>query len=721
MKQTVANYLTKWNKSTAAGVLRRHPRRTEAVLVGLFFGALAALFMGPILWHFDNAVHGYWGDGTGGLIWLNSLNLGPFGGFSDAVMYPYGDNLFRPEFITAFLFVMPFWLLTKVFGAVVAWNTIIFVSFWLCGVAMYYLAKRISGSRMAALWAGVAYAFLPMHQYKAFGHIAYVMTFVFVLVFWQVLNFLEKPSKRNAVRLGVAFAVPFYIDGYFVLFTLLLVGLPLVYMLVRALARLNKKTVDQFRSLLLSCVIFVGTALVALIPIIYTKIMYGAQIASNLAIARGDFFSNVMVYTARWYDFVIPIETHPVFGRWATAFRADHNHGSNTSEHTLYLGFVVVALASFATYYVLRRARSPKQRADLPVRRQTLVVLGIIAAVAFLISLPPYFHLFGHRIPMPSGILSVFVQYWRVYARLIFVIHMALVVVGAVGLAILLKRIRSRALGIGLVALLIAVTFFEYLSFNPFKRQDIWYYGKLSSANRWLADQKDIKVIAVYPLVDQPNHLASLYTTEQRVHGKKMVNSGTISAKLTRLRASIAGLNDPQTLGVLKALGVQAVMTHEVFQDRNVKDLQLAYGANEAQAGYAADVDIYRINDSVAPARYALVAAEGVTDVTDVYLHTRHYINPDNRASLQVMALPGVSANPQAKRRIRFDVATTSAYKKSDLVVMQGSRVLDVVKPEANSERTLEYEVIEGEPVRIQAAGAIAPDTIYLQNLRVIE
>lgn len=707
--------------------MRRHPRRTEAVLVGLFFAALAALFMGPILWHFDSAVHGFWGDGTGGLIWLNGLGLGPFGGFSDAVIYPYGDNLFRPEFITAFLFIVPFWILTKLFGAVVAWNTIIFVSFWLCGLTMYYLAKRVSRSRMAALWAGVAFTFLPMHQYKAFGHIAYVMTFVFVLVFWQVLNFLEKPSKRNAVMLGLAFAAPFYIDGYYVLFALLLVGLPLVYMLVRALCQLNKKTVEQFKSLLLSGVIFAGTAAVALLPVIYTKLVYGAQIAGNLAMARGDFMSNVMVYTARWYDFVIPIETHPVFGAWATAFRVAHNHGSNTSEHTLYLGFVVIALAGFATYFVLCRAwfkpakAKPRKTVDLPVRRQTLVVMAIIAVVAFLISLPPYFHLFGHRIPMPSGVISVLVQYWRVYARLIFIIHLALVLIGTVGLAILLKRMRSRVLGIGLVVLLIVVTFFEYLSFNPFKRQDIWYYDKLSSANQWLAGQKDIKAIAVYPLVDQPNGLASLYTTEQRVHGKKMVNSGTISAKAARLRASIGGLNDLQTLGVLKALGVQAVMTHEVLHDREVMNLRLVYSANEAPAGYAADVDIYRIKDSVKPARYALLAAEGTKDVTDPYLHSQHYVNVDNKVALQVMALPGITEDPTAKHRIRFDLVATGAYRKSDLMVMQGDRVLDVIRTDAGKQLTLEYGVTEGEPVRMFSAGPILLDTIYLQNLQVIE
>ncbi len=719
MKLKIDYYRTKWNGSSFGAVLRHHPRRTEWALVSLFFAALAALFMGPILWHFTSAVHGFWGDGTGGLIWLNSLHLGPFGGASNAIIYPYGDNLFKPEFITAALFVLPFWLLTQVMGAVAAWNTIIFASFWLCGVSMYYLAKRISRSRLAALWAGVAFAYLPMHQYKAFGHIAYVMTFVFVLVFWHVLNFMEKPGKKQAIFLGLAFAAPFYIDGYYVLFSLLVVGIPLVYMLVRSFWTLNKKTAAEFKQFLLSLVIFIGTSSVALLPVIYTKLVYGAQIASNLAMARGDFMSNVMVYTARWYEFLVPIETHPVFGHWVTAFRLTHSHGSNTSEDTLYVGFAVLSLAAWTGYYIWKQRNAKKLR-ELPARRQTLLVLALIAFIAFLISLPPYVHLMGHRLPLPSGVISVFVQYWRVYARLVLVIQMMLVLIGAVGLAILLKRARSRTMAIGITMVLIVVTLFEYLSFNPFHRQDIWYYSKLSSANQWLIRHKEIKVIAVYPLVDQPDGLASLYTTEQRVNGKKMINSGTVSTKNTRLRASITGLNDPQTLGVLKALGAQIVMTHEIPNDRAVPGLTLAYGANEAPAGYAADVDLFRIADNVPAATYALLADEGFKDVRETTLKTRYYLNGSAAgASLKIMAMPGVKEQLQALHHVAFDLQTTDSYEANDVVVVQGSKVIDVFHLDPNQTTTKGYDVQESLPVRLVPVGTVKPSSFYLQNLRV--
>lgn len=713
------DYMDRWKGSRLGKLIQGHPRRSEAIIVSLFFGLLAALFMGPILWHFGSAVHGFWGDGTGGLIWLNSLELGPFGGITDAVIYPYGDNLFRPEFITAALFVLPFWLLTQVIGAVAAWNVIIFVSFWLCGVSMYYLAKRLTHSPLAAAWAGVAFMFLPMHQYKAFGHIAYVMTFVFVFVLWQVLNFAQKPSKKHSILLGLAFAAPFYVDGYYVLFTLLLVGVPLAYLLLFKLWRLSKKTAEDFRAFLGNLLIFAGTAFVALLPVAYTKLVYGAQISSNLALARGDFFSNVMVYTARWYDFVIPIETHPFFGEFARNFRMSHNHGSNVSEHTLYVGFVVLALVGWTLYYLWQKRRQRRVK-ELPTRRQTLLILLLVAIVALALSLPPFLHIMGYRIPLPSGVLSALVQYWRVYARLILIIHLVLVLVGAVGLAILLKRFKHRACAWAVALLLIAVTFFEYLSFNPFKRQDIWYYNKLSSANQWLVEHTDVKVIAVYPLVDQPDGLASLYTTEQRVHGKKMINSGTISAKQARLRASISGLDDPQTLPVLKALGAQVVMTHEIPNDRQVQGLRLAYGANEAPAGYASDVDLFRITDSVAAAQAALVADEGFKDVREINLKTKYYVAGEQGVSLKVLLLPTASSKPDKQRQVHFDIHAKDNYAGNDLIVMQGDKVLETISINAGAAVSKTYWVSANEPIRLLPVGKLQPDSLYLENLRSV-
>ena len=718
MKQKLNYYMENLKKSKVHGFLARYPRKVEFGLVSIFFGALAALVMGPILFHFGSAVHGFWGDGTGGLIWINTLHLPPFGGESHAVIYPFGENLFRPDMITAALFVLPFWVIAKIIGAIATWNLVIFISFWLAGVSMYYLVKRLTRSKPAALWAGVAFAFLPMHQYKAFGHIAYELTFIFVFVLWQVLNFMEKPSRRNAVLLGLMFTIPFYIDGYYVLFALILVGVPLLFMLAKRLWRLNKQTLDELKSFMGSLAIFLGTSIVALLPVIYFKLVYGAQISAGLTMARGDFMSNVMVYTARWYDYVLPIETHPVFGKWVTSFRATHNHGSNTSEQTLYLGVVVVALAAWTAYYFFKRRETAALKKKTSVKPETILMLLLVAFVAFAITLPPYFHLMGHRVPLPSGVLSVFVQYWRVYARLVIIIQLLLVVVGSVGLAILLNRFRSRSMAWLLASVLIFVTFFEYLAFNPFHRQDIWYYGKLSSSNRWLAKQHDIKVIAEYPLVDQPDGLASLYTTEQQVNGKQMINAGSVTAQESRLRASITGLNDPQTLPVLKALGTQAIMTHEIGNDRTVPGLVWVYGANEAPAGYAADVDVFKVASTVQAARYALVADTGFKDLLYTDLSTKHFINSDGNAELRIEPMPGVTAQPTAMHQITFGLNATDAYKGNDIVLTQDNRVVDVLHVKAGDKLTLSYDMREGSNLYLMVVGGLQPDTLYINHLQ---
>ncbi|HSX33074.1 MAG TPA: hypothetical protein VLF91_01930 [Candidatus Saccharimonadales bacterium] len=715
MKQRVNDLVARLRGSHFGKLAQRHPRRTEFLLANLVFGGLAALFMGPILFHFGSAVHGFWGDGTGGLIWLNTLHLGPFGGTTNTVLYPYGDNLFRPDLITASLLVLPFWLLSHIFGAVAAWNCIIFAAFWLCGISMYYLVKRLTRSSMAALWAGVAFAYLPMHQYKAFGHIAYELMFIFVFVLWQLLRFIELPSKKRAVGLGLLFALPFYVDGYYVLFALILVGVPLLCLSAKYIWQVSKTNLAQTKRFFVSLGVFLLTGFVALLPIVYVQLVYGAQIASSLSLARGDFMANVYAYTARWYDYLLPIETHPVFGKAVVAFRAIHHHDSNTSEQTLYLGVVLIALTLWTLYYFWKRRKAAKMN-ETPVSRQTIWLLTVVAVVAFAITLPPAFHLLGHRVPLPSGVISKFVQFWRVYARLVLLIDLVLVVVAATGLAVLLKRIRRPVLAWGLTALLIVATLFEYLSFNPFHRQDIWYYGKLSAADRWLAAQQDIKVIAVYPLVDEPNGLASLYTTEQQINHKKMINSGTVTTKGAPLRVSISGLADPQTLPVLKALGAQAIMTHEIPGDQSVAGLHLLYGANEAPAGYAADVDVFGIDQSIPAAKYALVPASGLANVPQNDL-TEHYVfGTDGQASLQVVALPGVSVAPGDMRTIQFAMHATNAYAGCDVVVSQGDKVMDVIHLAAGQTMSEQYSVATGQDVQLRVVGSLAPSSLYLTS-----
>ncbi|HSX36470.1 MAG TPA: hypothetical protein VLH84_06075 [Patescibacteria group bacterium] len=716
MKQQITYYTEKLTKSKMAALLKRHPRRSEFAVVSLFFGALAALFMGPILFHFGSAVHGFWGDGTGGLIWLGTLHLGPFGGTTHAVLYPYGENLFRPDLVTSFFLVVPFWVFTKIMGAVAAWNFMVLVSFYLCGVGMYYLAKRVTHSRQAALWAGVAFAYLPMHQYKAFGQIGYVMTFVFVYVLWQLINFWERPTRKHALLLGLATAVPFYVDGYYVLFTMILVGPPLVFLMGKGLWQLSKQTAAEFKALLINLSLLLGTTVVLLLPIIYVKLVYGAQIAAELALARGDFIGNVIAYTARWYDYVLPILTHPVFGAWVTNFRATHTHGSNPSEYTMYLGLVLVGLVIYTMYYFWKR-RGVKKLKETRVNKLTIGILLLIAGVAFVMTLPPYVRLHGHRLPLPTGVLSKLVQYWRVYSRLVLLIDVVLLPVAATGLAILLKSVHGRAKQWGLLALVIFVTLFEYLSFNPFHRHDIWYYGNLSSANTWLAQQRDVSVIADYPLVDEPAGEASLYTTEQQVNHKQMINAGSITAVGAPLRASIMGLNDPQTLPVLKALGVQAIMTHEIPNDVGTPGLVLAYSASVGDAGYAHDVNVFKIAGDIPAAKYALVAQAGFTSLPQPNLTTNFAFDTSGLGLLRVLPMPGVSDQQGSLKTISFVITSLPTFAGNDIVLSQSGHVIDTIHLTPGQQLAAIYNVNSSDDVRMQIIGSTPSGSVYITGL----
>jgi hypothetical protein len=119
----------------------------------------------------------------------------------------YGDPLFGLVLLGA-----PVRLLTK--NPVLLFNILFLLSFVLCAGGAYALARRLTGSRPAALLAGLIFAFCP-YRFAHIGHLE-ILYFAWIPLTLLFLHRLfERPSWINALGASLAFVMQVLSCAYY--------------------------------------------------------------------------------------------------------------------------------------------------------------------------------------------------------------------------------------------------------------------------------------------------------------------------------------------------------------------------------------------------------------------------------------------------------------------------------------------------------------------------
>jgi hypothetical protein len=170
-----------------------------------------------------------------------------------------------------------------------------------------------------------------------------------------------------------------------------------------------------------------------------------------------------------------------------------------------------------------------------------------------------------HGEPTLGYLLFKVTQTWRVLAREFVVVNIAAVALAMIAMLLLAQRFlrnrpRLRMLLFGLTFLTI---FVQYQPFTPFAGSGgtFSYATDVPSIYYWLRDQRDIQHIAAYPL-DKVGETASTtyYLTMQFVHKKQLLNSVLSNSPQEPVRYSITDLTAPQTIPVLRGLGIDTLV-----------------------------------------------------------------------------------------------------------------------------------------------------------------
>lgn len=510
------------------------------------------LHMGPSLTQCSQVVLGKPGDHTAGIMyngWAAKRN--PIAGYSAMTNYPYGEDLFQPVTLTSLIPTGAHFALTKITNITCAWNILVFTSYMSGGLAMFGLLIMLTKNFYVSIFGAYAISYTPYHAFASHGQIAGLINAGFILAIWQFLRMLRHPSTKNALLLGTAIGVNFYIDGYFILFGAVLLASFWGVVAVLKYRPGHKKTllISQAKALLITTIVSVGF----LAPLVWTRVHYAERISSFLGGTRSSIEQDAQQYSAEPYMYLLPPKTSPLGGQVSGTLQREV-FSKDSEPGLLFVGLSITVLAVVATAETIRKRHVKRTKESYMIYYSQLTAVAV-GGLAFLVSLQPHLKIGSLSLPMPSLAIIKITDSWRVFGRLYALVAICAVMLAALGLyAILQKWPRHRLMVFVLIFMIMAL---ELRSFYTPSQREQYDRRTAPPVYNWLNDQPDVVAVAEYPLDEPPQgKYLTRYYTYQTISNKPLLNSMLPNSPYAGLRRSLSGLNDPQTIPVLRSLGI---------------------------------------------------------------------------------------------------------------------------------------------------------------------
>jgi hypothetical protein len=425
------------------------------------------------------------------------------------------------------------------------------------------------------------------------------------------------------------------------------------------------KALDRAKYLIVSALFLA----LLLVPILITYAKSGNEIDQSLATGRSAIKGETEDYGLRPIEFVLPSYNSALLSKTNyPAWRGTKLHGSNFSESTLYLGYTVIVLAIVSIACLFYRKHRLVKLRGIPYTHLVFTMVFVFL-VCFALSLPAVVTLFGQNIPTPVDLFVRITGDWRVLSRFFLVMDPVVVILASLGLYIITKS-RSRNIRLAIVALCGLILFLEYLPAPLHPTGNL--YKNAPPIYKHIAKDPSVKLVAEYPLA------SFVYTPEiftfQPVYNKTLLDGNSSSISQGPFDSSIAGLNDPQTLGVLKRLKVDVIITHG-FASNN-PGLTSYYNPessrNAGTVNIAASVHSYKINNSVVPRDSALVIKSGAQSLS---VDTQQISHRYDIGEI-TMGVTSVDFSRLAKNyNVSFDVNSICSVK-AQVIVSQSGRTI---------------------------------------------
>lgn len=438
------------------------------------------------------------------------------------------------------------WLSKDALGIVGAVNTFLLIGLLLTGVAMFALLDRCGVGFLPGVFAALLVTFNPwMVERAASGHVAFAHGWVLILLLFTLLRLREKRTVTRAAVAGATYGLCFLMASYSgLLATALVTGFALLDFVTAG------TRVERLWTLTLLTTIGATTA-IFLTPGLAVLVMKQEQITASLSRSAAQ----LQLGGASPLHYILPSPRHPLVGSLAERLRPwDFFH-----EKTVFFGYTTAVLAALATIALIRRGEP--RRGPHADRQRHLARLALAAGpIALVLSFGRSITIAGLDVPMPAYLLGEVTSFYRIYARLGFVVALCLAILAALYLSRLNKRKHGPLIVVGLIAL-------TAVELAP-GTVDAIRIDAPPLHDRWLATQSD-GIVAHYPMITDQQAAEKLAARElyyQRFTGKPLFEIYGPERRGTReeaIRLLARYVTDPQAPGILAAEGVKYVVVHD--------------------------------------------------------------------------------------------------------------------------------------------------------------
>jgi hypothetical protein len=467
------------------------------------------------------------------LRWNVDRLLAGYAGYWDApIFYPAGGAfaLSEPQPLTGLLFA-PFYLLSG--NSVLAYDLVLLLILAGNGLSANYLLTRLGVARGAALLGGVLALGLPFVSHEL-GVLQLAALFPIFMALAMLAGFIQRPTLRPALGLGIWAAATFLTCEYYGLFLnlFLLLGLPIF-------ARRSLLRRETIGNLLISGAV-VGLLLLPVLP---------AQVRFTAAFTRSA--ETIAQNSAQLVDY---LSNNPA--SWGAA-ALPHPTLAGGSGQPLYPGTILLLLAMIGVAAAWRSGQ----------RRWVIFCLAG-AGVALLASLGLHLQVAGWQPYEALRALYPGFRQLRSPFRLGVFVQIFLLILAGFGLGWLWRVSLGRWLAVGLCTLGVLETLTIAVPSRTFSEQALerpWV--------GWLAAQPaGAAAIVPFPasgaVADyEPTALAMLQALEHR-HPLANGYSGLFPAAYSQLREAMQTFPDNGSIAQLRTIGATYLVVDRAWADR---------------------------------------------------------------------------------------------------------------------------------------------------------
>jgi hypothetical protein len=301
--------------------------------------------------------------------------------FDANIYYPHRRTLaFSEANVGAGTLAVPVWSLTR--NPFAAHNSVMLFAFWASVVFTWLLARRLTGDGAASATAAVLFAFCP-YILAHTAHIQLLMAAGIPLCLLMLHRLVDAPAPGKGVALGLALAAQALSCAYYGIFVGLAVGYAALFY---AWSRRLWTSVAYWIAVAIAAAVSIAVVIPFFLP--YLEIQRETGFGRSLDDARtwSAYLRSYLASGAHAHAWMLPIIR-------------DWNHA------VLFPGFLGVVLGLSGIVVAYRRAVPASSTRRFHVDRETALLYGSIAFLAFWASLGPragLYTLFYNVVPVFS-------------------------------------------------------------------------------------------------------------------------------------------------------------------------------------------------------------------------------------------------------------------------------------------------------------------------------